>query len=415
MAIVCSAPDLNLSFKNRSPTPPLPLPPTRSEDKKALLRRFNIAFTVLFSIEAALKIIGQHLRGYFSSSWNWLDFIIVIISIVSLAVTSGNLRALRALRTLRALRALRAISRWEGMRLVVSALFRSIPSVANVLVVCGLIWLIFSIMGVQLFGGMFARCLDADGERLPVAVVPDRAACLAMAPNGTAWVNTDINFDHVPNAILALFQVATFEGWIEVMASAVDARGIDRQPQQENQFAAYFYFVAFIVAGTFFTLNLFVGVIIDTFARLKDQLEREGKGLFLTEGQQRYMEMVRKLTKSKPKAMVCTAGRRGGAGALRCLRGQRWRPSLAAIAGGCILLFTLAVILDFFSPFLAPHPSLLLTLPCSSPFLASHEPLPAFLHNRQSRQSRASDVCAPRSFSIPGLSPLSSSSSSPTP
>jgi hypothetical protein len=259
---------------------------------------------VLFSLEALVKMIGLHVRGYFSSPWNWLDFFIVIISIVSLAVTSGNLQALRALRTLRALRALRAISRWEGMRLVVSALLKSMPSVLNVLLVCGLIWLIFGIMGVQIFGGKFARCLDSEGELLPVAAVSDKAACLALAANGTEWVNTEINFDHVPNAILALLQVATFEGWMEVMASAVDARGIEKQPQQEYQFAAYFYFVAFIVAGTFFTLNLFVGVIIDNFARLKDKLEREGKGLFLTEGQQRYMEMLRKLSKSKPKAMV---------------------------------------------------------------------------------------------------------------
>ena len=39
-------------------------------------------------------------------------------------------------------------------------------------------------------------------------------------------LSLQINFDHVGNAYLALFQVATFEGWMEVMADAVDAREV---------------------------------------------------------------------------------------------------------------------------------------------------------------------------------------------
>ena len=61
------------------------------------------------------------------------------------------------------------------------------------------------------------------------------------------------------NAYLALFQVATFEGWMEVMADAVDAREVDEQPQWEASIYNYFYFVIFIVCGSFFTLNLFIG------------------------------------------------------------------------------------------------------------------------------------------------------------
>lgn len=77
---------------------------------------------------------------------------------------------LRSLRTLRALRPLRAISRWQGMRIVVNALMYAIPSIFNVLLVCLVFWLIFSIMGVQFFGGKFFKCLDDDMEILPVSV-----------------------------------------------------------------------------------------------------------------------------------------------------------------------------------------------------------------------------------------------------
>ena len=49
----------------------------------------------------------------------------------------------------------------------------AIPSIINVLLVCLVFWLIFSIMGVQFFGGRFYRCVDEDGERMPVDIVND--------------------------------------------------------------------------------------------------------------------------------------------------------------------------------------------------------------------------------------------------
>lgn len=64
----------------------------------------------------------------------------------------------------------------------------------------------------------------------------------------------------------------TFEGWMEVMADAVDATGVDLQPQREANLWAYVYFVIFIVCGSFFTLNLFIGVIIDNFNMLKKKV-----------------------------------------------------------------------------------------------------------------------------------------------
>ena len=66
---------------------------------------------------------------------------------------------------------------------------------------------------------------------------------------------------------------ATFEGWMEVMADAVDAREVDQQPDWEASLYNYFYFIIFIVCGSFFTLNLFIGVIIDNFNALKKKVE----------------------------------------------------------------------------------------------------------------------------------------------
>ena len=101
----------------------------------------------------------------------------------------------------------------------------AIPSIINVLLVCLVFWLIFSIMGVQFFGGKFYKCTDAEGERLPIDIINDKFECFE---NNYTWVNSKIHFDHVGHAYLALFQVATFEGWMEVMADAVDTREIGK-------------------------------------------------------------------------------------------------------------------------------------------------------------------------------------------
>ncbi|CAB4058904.1 DSC1 [Lepeophtheirus salmonis] len=242
-----------------------------NDDLMFILRIVNMVFAILFTIEMLLKWIAFGLWKYFTSMWTCLDFIIVLVSILSLAIDgSANLTSLRSLRTLRALRPLRAISRWQGMKIVVNALMYAIPSIFNVLLVCLVFWLIFSIMGVQIFGGKFYKCLDEQGERLNISVVNDRWDCISQ---NYSWVNSKITFDHVGHAYLALFQVATFEGWMEVMADAVDIREVDQQPSWEASIYNYFYFVIFIVCGSFFTLNLFIGVIIDNFNALKKKYE----------------------------------------------------------------------------------------------------------------------------------------------
>ena len=153
----------------------------------------------------------------------------------------------------------------------------AIPSIINVLLVCLVFWLIFSIMGVQFFGGKFFKCVDEHSRRLEVWEVNDRWEC---AEKNYTWVNSKITFDHVGHAYLALFQVATFEGWMEIMADAVDAREVDQQPEYEASLYNYFYFVIFIVCGSFFTLNLFIGVIIDNFNALKKKVSNNLFGKF---------------------------------------------------------------------------------------------------------------------------------------
>ena len=89
-------------------------------------------------------------------------------------------------------------------QIVVNALMMAIPAIINVLVVCIVFWLIFSIMGVQFFAGKFFKCVDADGETLLPSVVKYKADCIAY---NYTWKNSPVTFDNVGAGYLALFQV----------------------------------------------------------------------------------------------------------------------------------------------------------------------------------------------------------------
>lgn len=139
-------------------------------------------------------------------------------------------------------------------------------------------------MGVQLFVGKFSYCEDPiTNHIINYTVVYNKSDCAAY---NMQWTNPEINFDNVLNGYLSLFQVvsmleeafflsmstdqfylfiskATFKGWTEIMYHAIDSSEKNQQPIEDVNIYMYLYFVFFIILGAFFTLNLFIGVIID--------------------------------------------------------------------------------------------------------------------------------------------------------
>ncbi len=161
-----------------------------------------------------------------------------LVDIVAGLLGSDNIPIFKTMRTLRALRPLRALSRFEGIKVVVNALIGSVPSIANVFVVCIVFWLIFSIMGVQLFSGKFYKCTYADYTKVPLEYhVENKSDCLAR---GFLWHNSRVNFDNVGNAYIALLQIATFKGWIEIIADATDIASEVSSTHSDLQFRAWF-------------------------------------------------------------------------------------------------------------------------------------------------------------------------------
>uniref|UniRef100_A0A8B9D9I8 Sodium channel protein n=1 Tax=Anser cygnoides TaxID=8845 RepID=A0A8B9D9I8_ANSCY len=273
---------------------------------KTMLEYADKVFTYIFILEMLLKWVAYGYQTYFTNAWCWLDFLIVDVSLVSLTANAlgySELGAIKSLRTLRALRPLRALSRFEGMRVVVNALLGAIPSIMNVLLVCLIFWLIFSIMGVNLFAGKFYYCVNTTtDERFEVDQINNFSQCEELIKNNQSarWKNVKVNFDNVGFGYLSLLQVVSDHSLYTSYYLYVL-----QQPKYEDNLYMYLYFVIFIIFGSFFTLNLFIGVIIDNFNQQKKKISQD---IFMTEEQKKYYNAMKKLGSKKPQKPIPRPG-----------------------------------------------------------------------------------------------------------
>ena len=296
----------------------------------------DIICTSLFVSEMIVKVLAYGLffekGAYLRNAWNILDFFVVIVSILNLAnIGPGN--ALKALRTLRVLRPLRMINRLPELKIVVDALLLSFPAVADVAVLCALFFLIFASFGVNFLKGTFYHCsgeafdgLSAEqveylthpfewdllttGQRawfdvdvtecrasswVASTIPTSKAICDCLAPKGWGLVVPQ-NFDNVLNGMALLLEISTTEGWTDVMYAAIDQRGIEMQPIENSQPIWALFFICFLVIGAFFVLELFVGVTIDNFNKIR---AKTGRSL-MTEGQRNWTRTQAFVQKIRP-------------------------------------------------------------------------------------------------------------------
>jgi hypothetical protein len=273
-----------------------------NSEKSQVLEIINLAVTCAFAVEMLLKIIAMglvmHADSYLRSRWNCLDGCITVVSIVSLVVTDdSSLTVIKVVRLMRVLRPLRLISKSAGMRVVVDTLLAAIPQVLSVIMIWLLLFVIFGILGVQLFAGKFYRCNDDS--------VSYEWQCTGTFLNEKGiveqrqWKTPLSNFDHFGYAELTLAGIMSTEGWSDVMMDGIDAVGVGRQPQRDYAPWNSLFFIAWIVLGTFFMVNLFVGVLIDTYFAISEKSREHGPAL-LTDAQKKWMEMHRTLWRMSP-------------------------------------------------------------------------------------------------------------------
>ncbi|XP_043432883.1 sodium channel protein type 7 subunit alpha isoform X1 [Prionailurus bengalensis] len=260
---------------------------------KILLEYADMIFTYIFILEMLLKWMAYGFKAYFTDSWYKLDFMVVIVFCLSLIGKSRE--EFKPLISVKFLRALRVLSQFERMKVVVRALIKTTLPALNVFLVCLMIWLAFSIIGVYLFAGTFYECIDpTSGERFPISEVMNKSQCESLVFNESMqWENAKLNFDNVGNGFLSLLQVATFNGWITIMNSAVDSTGVNKQPNFEDNIYMSCYFISFIVIGLFLPLSMLIGVIIANFN--KHKIKQGGSNIFITVKQKRQYHALRGL------------------------------------------------------------------------------------------------------------------------
>ncbi|XP_039290068.1 voltage-dependent T-type calcium channel subunit alpha-1G isoform X3 [Nilaparvata lugens] len=252
------------------------IPPDSRE--RLFLATANYIFTVVFAAEMFVKVVAAGMfygkEAYFTSGWNIMDGSLVIISIIDLLmslVSSNSPRIfgiLRVFRLLRSLRPLRVINRAPGLKLVVQTLLSSLRPIGNIVLICCTFFIIFGILGVQLFKGTFFYC-----EGPNIKNVRNRTDCLADRRN--VWINRKYNFDDLGKALMSLFVLSSRDGWVNIMYTGLDAVGVDQQPIENYSEWRLLYFISFILLVGFFVLNMFVGVVVENFHRCREEQEKE--------------------------------------------------------------------------------------------------------------------------------------------
>ncbi|KAJ8791710.1 hypothetical protein J1605_020432 [Eschrichtius robustus] len=308
----------------------------------------NYIFTAIFVGEMTLKVVSLGLyfgeQAYLRSSWNVLDGFLVFVSIIDIVVSLASaggakiLGVLRVLRLLRTLRPLRVISRAPGLKLVVETLISSLKPIGNIVLICCAFFIIFGILGVQLFKGKFYHCLGIDTRN-----ITNRSDCVAASYR---WVHHKYNFDNLGQALMSLFVLASKDGWVNIMYNGLDAVAVDQQlprrllpvpplhggsarwgaprtvgppgarpaslspiwspqPVPNHNPWMLLYFISFLLIVSFFVLNMFVGVVVENFHKCRQHQEAE-------EARRREEKRLRRLEKKRRSEWVMWgAGLRG--------------------------------------------------------------------------------------------------------
>ncbi|XP_035157128.3 voltage-dependent T-type calcium channel subunit alpha-1G isoform X29 [Callithrix jacchus] len=267
--------------------------------ERIFLTLSNYIFTAVFLAEMTVKVValgwcfGE--QAYLRSSWNVLDGLLVLISVIDILVSmvsdSGTkiLGMLRVLRLLRTLRPLRVISRAQGLKLVVETLMSSLKPIGNIVVICCAFFIIFGILGVQLFKGKFFVCQGEDTRN-----ITNKSDC---AEASYRWVRHKYNFDNLGQALMSLFVLASKDGWVDIMYDGLDAVGVDQQPIMNHNPWMLLYFISFLLIVAFFVLNMFVGVVVENFHKCRQHQEEE-------EARRREEKRLRRLEKKRRNLML---------------------------------------------------------------------------------------------------------------
>uniref|UniRef100_A0A8C6PT48 Calcium voltage-gated channel subunit alpha1 E n=1 Tax=Nothobranchius furzeri TaxID=105023 RepID=A0A8C6PT48_NOTFU len=260
-----------------------------SEDKTPMSKKLEKTepyFIGMFCFEAGIKIIALgfvfHKGSYLRNGWNVMDFIVVLSGILAAAGAHMNISVdLRTLRAVRVLRPLKLVSGIPSLQIVLKSIMKAMVPLLQIGLLLFFAILMFAIIGLEFYSGKLHKTSDSIEYEFPCGV----RQCPAKYDCSENWIGPNdgiTQFDNILFAVLTVFQCITMEGWTTVLYNTNDALG----PTWN-----WLYFIPLIIIGSFFVLNLVLGVLSGEFAKERERVENRRAFMKLRRQQQIEREL----------------------------------------------------------------------------------------------------------------------------
>ncbi|XP_053743564.1 voltage-dependent R-type calcium channel subunit alpha-1E isoform X1 [Synchiropus splendidus] len=302
------------------------------EDKTPMSKRLEKTepyFIGMFCFEAGIKIIALgfvfHKGSYLRNGWNVMDFIVVLSGILAAAGAHMNISVdLRTLRAVRVLRPLKLVSGIPSLQIVLKSIMKAMVPLLQIGLLLFFAILMFAIIGLEFYSGkLHSTCKPRHGilanETVDFTELDFPCGVRQCPPKYTCsdtWIGPNdgiTQFDNILFAVLTVFQCITMEGWTTVLYNADDALG----PSWN-----WLYFIPLIIIGSFFVLNLVLGVLSGEFAKERERVENRRAFMKLRRQQQieRELNGYRAWIDRAEEVMLAEENKNPGPSALDALR-----------------------------------------------------------------------------------------------
>ncbi|XP_034948343.1 voltage-dependent calcium channel type A subunit alpha-1 isoform X7 [Chelonus insularis] len=209
---------------------------------------------------------------------------------------------LRTLRAIRVLRPLKLVSGIPSLQVVLKSIIKAMAPLLQIGLLVLFAIVIFAIIGLEFYSGTLHKtCYSIEDIDKIVKEGDQPSPCNTDnkpdAPTGAHVCNPNISvcrdnwagpnsgitsFDNIGFAMLTVFQCITMEGWTAILYWTNDALG---------SYFNWIYFIPLIVLGSFFMLNLVLGVLSGEFAKEREKVENRQSFLKMRRHQQLEREL----------------------------------------------------------------------------------------------------------------------------
>uniref|UniRef100_A0A673YEU5 Calcium voltage-gated channel subunit alpha1 E n=1 Tax=Salmo trutta TaxID=8032 RepID=A0A673YEU5_SALTR len=319
------------------------------EDKTPMSKRLEKTepyFIGMFCFEAGIKVVALgfvfHKGSYLRNGWNVMDFIVVLSGILATAGAHMNIPVdLRTLRAVRVLRPLKLVSGIPSLQIVLKSIMKAMVPLLQIGLLLFFAILMFAIIGLEFYSGKLHNTCLPMPNILAGFIPPNRCLVLGSCPDKytchDTWIGPNdgiTQFDNILFAVLTVFQCITMEGWTTVLYNTNDALG----PTWNCM-----YFIPLIIIGSFFVLNLVLGVLSGEFAKERERVENRRAFMKLRRQQQieRELNGYRAWINKAEEVMLAEDNKNSGRSALDGKTGKMAR---------LVILVILVMILTGLSP-----------------------------------------------------------------